>query len=369
MFAPDLHFQTAKNSSRRWEFTDVVSNHSGPANDVWVQLDQLIRRDPARRGLLESTCGGEPLCPDHLRAAASHLAQFGKTIWLITGFFIPAASPPAAETDGPPGTALLAAALSAIGMNVRIITDSLCAECVTLCVQQYGLTPETVVVLNGAVDEVDQAIHAALATPENAELTHVIAIERVGPSRTAADFGRAGGDSWRNAFLAEVPPEHHGRCHNMRGLLIDEYTAPLHRVLEIVAAQRPGVRTIGVGDGGNELGMGAIPWHEVRQRLAGPSAPLIPCRIATDWTILAGVSNWGAQALAAGCLARRGRFDLLEQWTGAQEEQRLQALVQAGLAVDGVTRNYEPTVDGLPFLTHIQPWEGMRRLLQEHVSM
>lgn len=283
----------------------------------------------------------------------------------MTGFYIPGATPPAAETDGPPGTALLAAALAALGMKVRILTDRLCAECVTFAALQYGLPSDTVLVLGDDLAQVDISVQTLLAAPENAALSHVIAIERVGPSRIAGDFGQSGGDSWRDTFLAEVPPEHHGRCHNMRGLLIDEYTAPLHRVLEIVAAHRAGVRTIGVGDGGNELGMGAIPWHEVRQRLAGPAAPLIPCRIATDWTILAGVSNWGAQALAAGCLARHGRFDVLETWTAALEEQRLQQLVQAGLAVDGVTRQYEPTVDGLPFLTYIQPWEGMRRLMLE----
>jgi hypothetical protein len=45
------------------------------------------------------------------------------------------------------------------------------------------------------------------------------------------------------------------------------------------------------------------------------------------------------------------------------EERRLKALVQDGPAVDGVTRLQQPTVDGLPFLTYIQPWEGMRRVL------
>ena len=32
-------------------------------------------------------------------------------------------------------------------------------------------------------------------------------------------------------------------------------------------------------------------------------------------------------------------------------------------AVDGVTRLAEPTVDGLPFATYIQPWDSMRQLL------
>jgi len=123
------------------------------------------------------------------------------------------------------------------------------------------------------------------------------------------------------------------------------------------------VRTIGIGDGGNELGMGAIPWDELQSRLTGPAAPLVPCRIATDWTIVAGVSNWGAQALAAAVCLLRGRVDVLAAWDIASEERRLQALVDDGPAVDGVTRLQQATIDGLPFLTYIQPWDGIRRIL------
>lgn len=343
-----------------------MSSIPSPLDDPWERLDQLIRRDPARRGLIEAETVLPPLCPGHLRAACDHLARFGQTVWLITGFYIPGATPPAAETDGPPGTALLAAALSALGMRVSILTDDRCAACVTFAVEQYGLKPDTVITLPMTAQEVDAWTNAALAEPANRDLSHVIAIERVGPSYTLDDLGRddSPASHWAE-FDATVPVEHHDRCHNMRGVIIDEDTAPLHRVLEMVSAQRPGVRTVGVGDGGNEIGMGAIPWREIRRRLSGPAASLIPCRVATDWTILAGVSNWGAQALAAGCVARRNCAGILTAWTAELEEMRLRNLVAAGLAVDGVTRLYEPTVDGLPFLTYIQPWEGMRRLFLE----
>jgi hypothetical protein len=123
------------------------------------------------------------------------------------------------------------------------------------------------------------------------------------------------------------------------------------------------VRTIGIGDGGNEIGLGAVSWDELRARLTGPAAPLVPCRIATDWTIVAGVSNWGAQALAAAVCLLRGQTRLLAEWGIASEERRLIALVQDSPAVDGVTRLQQATVDGLPFLTYIQPWDGIRRAL------
>jgi hypothetical protein len=37
--------------------------------------------------------------------------------------------------------------------------------------------------------------------------------------------------------------------------------------------------------------------------------------------------------------------------------------VNDGPAVDGVTREQTATVDGLPFLTYIQPWETIRGIV------
>jgi hypothetical protein len=197
------------------------------------------------------------------------------------------------------------------------------------------------------------------------DLTHLIAVERVGPSHTLAGYSgkRPGSFAQVSNFRELVPSDEQDRCHNMRGELLDDHTAPLHRLFETVSQECPGVRTIGIGDGGNEIGMGAIPWDELRQRLSGPAAALVPCRIATDWTIVAGVSNWGAQALAAAVCLLKKNVEALTDFDLPSEEQWLQHLVEHGPAVDGVTRLHEATVDGLPFVTYIQPWEGMRRVL------
>jgi hypothetical protein len=149
----------------------------------------------------------------------------------------------------------------------------------------------------------------------------------------------------------------------MRGEIIDDFAADLHLLFDEAARLFPDVRTIGIGDGGNEIGMGAIPWAELARRLAGEQAGWIPCRIAADWNIVAGTSNWGAQALAASVLLLRGRAEVAVPWDEQHEARVLEHLVAHGPAVDGVTRRREPTVDGIPFLTYIQPWLGMRRLL------
>jgi len=149
----------------------------------------------------------------------------------------------------------------------------------------------------------------------------------------------------------------------MRGEIIDAHTAPLHRLFEHVQRHTTQIKTIGIGDGGNELGMGIIPWEELTRRLTQEPAARIPCRIATDWNIIAGTSNWGGIALAAAFLVLRGNTGLLRGFTSDQQEAVLRQIVETGPAVDGVTRLQEARVDGLPFLTYLQPWLAMRRLL------
>lgn len=321
-------------------------------------LERTIRRDPARRGLFGDAA--ESLCPGHLSAAADHLGRFGRQVWILTGFYVPAGNPPAAETDGPPGAAFLASALQSSGMEPLLLTDRPCADAIRVAAANYGIRAESVHTCPDDCDLIDAWVEGLVHRASAETLTHVIAIERVGPSHRPA--------SWSDPLLAdrfrhEVPVEHWNHCHNMRGEMIDGCTPPLHRVVEWVASRSPGVKTIGIGDGGNEVGMGAIPYAELRRRLIEPQASRIPCRIATDWTILAGVSNWGAMALAAAVCWQCGHLNVLRAMDRTTEERRLQALVNHGPAVDGVTRLQEPTVDGLPFLTYLQPWETMRTLL------
>lgn len=287
----------------------------------------------------------------------------------MTGFFIPGASPPAAETDGPPGTALLAAALKQLGLSIQIATDEPCRTAIEVAALEMGLASEEVCTIPAQREEQESWFSRLLATTSHQlPLTHLISLERVGPSHTSASvqtqLHRTTASDWstRHVFDRLVPTSDQDRCHNMRGECIDAHTAPLHRLFEL-AASRDDIHTIGIGDGGNEIGMGSIPWQELHLRLNSPHAARVPCRIATDWTIVAGVSNWGGQALAAAVLSLTNHTHAARDWTANQQLQLLERLVTDGPAVDGITRLREPTVDGLPFLTYIQPWEGLRRLM------
>jgi hypothetical protein len=149
----------------------------------------------------------------------------------------------------------------------------------------------------------------------------------------------------------------------MRGENIDRFAGDLHCLFEEAGRGQSGVKTIGIGDGANEIGMGAVPWEDLECRLSGEQAARIPCRIATDWNIVAGTSNWGGYALAAAVAMLRDSVTAVEPFHSRQQQAVLEAMVANGPAVDGVTRRREPTVDGLPFLTYIQPWQSIRAKL------
>lgn len=338
---------------------------SRPA-DWLVQIEQFIRRDPARRGLLGAEDRFPPLLIGQLGAAAADLAATGRAAAVVTGFFIPSATPPAAETDGPPGSVLLAQTLTNLGIESEVITDTPCESAVRAYARAAGF-PDDRVRIAPAGDEAAFAAWLAdwKASPFASKLTHLISLERVGPSHTPRSLAAQPrvGPAPSARFSALVPPEACDRPHNMRGVDLSAHTAPLHRLFEHPIIPGRLVRTIGIGDGGNEIGMGQVPWEELVARLPGESSGKIPCRIATDLTILAGVSNWGGAALAAAVAAMLGRVDVLVGDTREREQHLLEAMVTSGPAVDGVVRAQQPTVDGLPFLTYIQPWSGIRRVL------
>ena len=56
------------------------------------------------------------------------------------------------------------------------------------------------------------------------------------------------------------------------------------------------ITTIGIGDGGNEIGMGKVQQKVIEHIENGRN---IASTVATDHLITAGVSNWGGSALVA----------------------------------------------------------------------
>lgn len=207
--------------------------------------------------ILSHPCRGMDILRPHLaedfcREAADEILSWRRgTVLQTTGFYVAGR----AETDGPPGALLLAKTLEAEGFQPVVVTDELCRGYF-----ERGGVPSVYLPLDATEDD-------CMALLEELAPVGMISVERCGKN-TAGDYA------------------------NMRGVSISKHTAPIDRLFEL--AQVP---TIGIGDGGNEIGMGNLAGI-IRNELA-----LTPCRITVDQLVIATVSNWGALGLCA-CLGR-----------------------------------------------------------------
>jgi hypothetical protein len=152
-------------------------------------LRDLIQVDVGGRGLRsDPSFNLITTCPGDFAAACHSLAQTPQAkLLMVTGFTIPDARPPCSETDGPLGALHLARALTPLGIEVLIASDGTCKPALQagleLChledaVKLIELPPE-------AWDEQAYVDWVIAATDRSArELTHLLALERVGPSHT-----------------------------------------------------------------------------------------------------------------------------------------------------------------------------------------
>ena len=124
----------------------------------------------------------------------------------------------------------------------------------------------------------------------------------------------------------------------------------------------PGVHSIGVGDGGNEIGMGKIPWEVIATNITNGAT--IACRVPTHHLIVAGTSNWGAYALAAGIVFLKGHEEAIRLFDADREAHLWQAVLEKGMLVDGVTGRRELSVDGLPWSDYRQTLDAIGTLLR-----
>src|SRR5579863_10178307 len=267
------------------------------------QIEALIHQEVGRNidGLFAAAKGG-------LWQAASALAAAGNpSVGIITGFYVPLGTPPAAETDGPVGAALLAGALQRVGIPCRLVTDEPCHATCAAALRGTDI-PLDVVPLGGSVDD-------TIALWRRIGITQALSIERCGRS---AD----------------------GAPRNMRGEDISAFTTPLDDLFLAGPWRR-----IAIGDGGNEIGMGSVPASLIGEFVA--HGEKIACATPADHLVVAGVSNWGAYALIGALAVLRAdwRDALLDCLDAARDEAILRAMVDRGPAVDGVTRQRTLTVD------------------------
>lgn len=226
------------------------------------------------------------------KAAQIILSWERGTVFLATGFYVAGF----AETDGPVGTLFLAKALKKLGFRPVILTDDFC---------KGFFEDEGIEVLYMPFDaDIDWCMQTlGTFTPVG-----LISIERCGENNER-------------------------EYANMRGVSISDKTAAADLFFRIALGIVP---TIGVGDGGNEIGMGNVA-NIIEEKLS-----LKPCVVAVDELVIATVSNWGAYAIIA----------YLQKLTGEKvffDFEEAQAFIKKTVdmgSVDGVLKKQIVSVDG-----------------------
>jgi hypothetical protein len=287
-----------------------------------------------------ATRGAERLMPGkgfalHTQADAL-LDTRHRHIAIVTGF--PVIVPdgrPVLENDGPLGAGLLAAAMLALGWRVTLITDTIGRDlfaAMDRVISAAGPSPDY---LFAGTDGMDAAtLRAAL---KRTQASHLLAIERPG---RAAD----------------------GEYYNMRGQPVTAHTTNLDSLF----ASGPW-RTAAFADGGNEIGMGAVPLKRIASCI--DQGRTIASRTTVDQLTICGVSNWGAYGLLA--FLRIGAPDsahIIDRYLDVTFDQALFDAAKIGGAVDGVTKVQSETVDGLPLALHHAKLEEFRKLALDHAG-
>jgi hypothetical protein len=236
------------------------------------------------------------------------------------------------ETDGPLGAASLGRVLDfGLGARVIYVCDEAHVDPIVSTVQATGLS---------VIDQerFEQRPHSTLVErhPPGAEQGKRFAatlLDRYQPKVVV--------------FIEKTGPNARGVHHSIMGTAKNPDETGHAFYLADLARER-GIGTIGVGDGGNEIGNGVI-YEAVRKIQPYGATCQCPCGdgvatvTATDVLVSASISNWGAYGIAAQLAFELKQPDLFQ--TEEMEDFMLRQCVAAG-GTDGAYAAQVLYVDG-----------------------
>jgi hypothetical protein len=297
-----------------------------------ANIDRLttveMRRSDYSRGVIahlhdaaRNAQGGGPLSLLGARFLTDKV-QAGRTVLITTGAghrkYLPAG-----ETDGPPGAAILARLVAALGGVPILLTeadyvDNLAATALAAglglrsrdVAREIAWTTAVLPLSNGSDAEVE-----AEGLLDQFDPSLLISIEKIGPNPA-------------------------GTAHTASGGPTDSSRARAECLFDLGHAR--GVPSLGIGDNGNEIGFGLVLDAVHRFK---PRGDVLGTRVATDVLVPANCSNWGAYAIAAALAIIRNDPSLLHT---AEDEARIITACVDHHAVDGSTGRHILEVDGMP---------------------
>jgi hypothetical protein len=295
-----------------------------------VQRDVIRKLYDAARG----RTNGLPLTYQAAKLLLDAIRSKGPVL-ILTGSGAPPRNPKG-EPDGMLGAAALARALDfGLGIKSVLVSEERHRDPLTAATQAAGvpvLSRETVerrrygAIFESFPEREDEARAHTERLFREYKPSAVVAIEKQSPNKN-------------------------GVYHTVSGVGRDVETFAW---MIVEHATKTGVPSIGVGDGGNEIGMGAIleAVEEIMpygRRCQCPCQSGIAASVATDVLVVANISNWGTYGICASLAAQHGNLDMF--LTPVMVGRMLTDCVRAG-AMDGSTLNQDLTDDGVPLEIH-----------------
>jgi D-glutamate cyclase len=252
---------------------------------------------------------------------------------------------PIVETDGPPAAATLARSLyTAAGALPVILIDEPFVPVMEATCRGAGMVTIDLKYFENVKREGGYQAVFVVGIPldrRDAYKLHDSLLDRLRPS----------------AIIAIERPGHneHGVYHQVGGQRIpDDAIADMDYLFRRAADSR--IVTVGIGDGGNEIGMGVIGTDlaailPVTRKCGCPCGGGSAAVTRTDVLITGTCSNWAATALEAAMAVVSGNRHALH--TTELDFRTLNACSAAGAIDGGVNYNTDPAVDDIP-------WSGYR---------
>jgi len=315
-------------------------------------IDSLITLDFHSRGVIRNiyNCMTEKLGGPLISHAGFELFKAienseQKIVLIGTGFLIKPTMKP--ETDGPISSALTARAISLLGgvpvivsqKNSRSVLENACAAAeLTVCesVEIALETPHSVAIVD----------MPATAERELADkvISQMLALKPAG--MICIELPGKGAD---------------GKYYSVMGYELEGWPGPIDDLFELVGKQ--GGVTIGIGDAGNEAGMG---FAKPELDAITPHGSLTGSVVSCSAPIIASVSEFGAYGLIAALQFESGKKLLQKR---DLQEAVLRAAVLTG-CVDGCTGKPRPALDMIDLeyvLSFIHVLEGILVCTEEFI--
>jgi hypothetical protein len=330
------------NNDWYFEYLDRISNLEFKSKPS-MQGGTALRYQAAREAQ-----GNRALCGQIAQAIVPRLA--GSTVLLMTGTGNPVWLAQG-ETDGPSGVAVLTRIFSNLGVRTVVLSENRFLPGIQAAIQAGGsplLSEEAWQERNNGT--------LLLAFPEGAAAA---------PQFVEQLINRIHGIS--AAFFIEKPgPNAIGIFHNSSGKPKDsDWVAHAHVLNNEL--RKLGILTVGVGDGGNEIGFGRIRDHLLESHPYGRDCGC-PCHgglldsTVVDFQLPASVSNWGGYAIAGAIAIELSRFNLMPTWS--EVSLTIIAPTTEG-AFDGYSGQPTATADG----TSLEANQAIYALMLEALRM